>query len=873
MGNLEAQSTAHEILDIWKPKYIFVVGIAGGNFKKDVVIKDIVVAKSVVYYELGKYGPNGVEIRSAGSIYQTSQFLVDRIANCETIKHRRVHFGTVASGEKVIAQDEFRDQILKVMPDTLAFEMESAGVAKACQKEGIEFISIRGICDAADPTKSDAFREKAIQDVAQFLTCWLNEKPFESIYRSIDLQTIHEDARNQIVKQVKDFFPHAKKHLHTSIENYLGKMKTHVKERLPPFFLDSHISKVDFDYSFGIQVVKEAISSFSSFGNLPSLGPLSVIIGKSGYGKTSLLLSRFLSLCNGNKNSKVKIPLWIEREDLVRYDPVTSVALTVNPYVDVSDKAEIGCYRSLIEKGVFEIIIDDIAPFASPESTYHVILDRILEHMRYYLRYNNRLVVSCLYPDAPDLSGLKPDYYLIDLPTKEQVRRCLPFIPTPANENMIDILRIPLLFSMYLKLKSQSKATFSTRTGLVRYYVEREMDRTVPDIEARKGLRNSLIALASDLKKTGTRKFSKEDFLKSSDLGAKKMQMLANKLLLSSLFRKRVLNNDFEFLHSFVQDYFVALEAVKRFGYYWRLFLSNYDYWLQTVVFACSISQKAVDRAFDGLVKLYETRKDMRFLFYALLCTQEIEDQSLRERRMQIISNKMIDSLSIPDENFYVWLPELMNSMLGVNSDIVDSVLSNYILKNIDSIIPKMINFIHYSPNILKRNPQLKNKLLEKIRTKPITDYHLVFSIIEVFRINNIRDCIPALLDMYSGMNPILRSQIIYTLEHFKEEKSIHQELGITDIDAAKSQLKKEIVTYLDNQDPYMVGHSIIECVRLDCAGLEEEIIKVLLNKTEPVIRYHALYGLQFAMEKIKESMLATLKLAGRNDIQERVEG
>src|SRR4030042_7062491 len=115
-------------------------------------------------------------------------------------------------------------------------------------------------------------------------------------------------------------------------------MKGRIKDRLPTYLFDSNISKVDIDRFLGVQVLKERFSSFSEFGGSALLGPLAVVVGKSGYGKTSLLLSRFLGRYDlAEKNSSARIPVWVEREDVLRYDPVTVMALTVTPYLDVSD--------------------------------------------------------------------------------------------------------------------------------------------------------------------------------------------------------------------------------------------------------------------------------------------------------------------------------------------------------------------------------------------------------------------------------------------------------------------------------------------------------------------------------------------------------
>ena len=133
----------------------------------------VVVADCVYYYELGKRTATGEERRpqqfntnrllfDRARAYEKSEWKdkigVDRPDEAGTSKIPEAHFGVIASGEKVLADQASVDLLLKEHPKIIAIAMEGAGVARAAQASDPPpgFIEIRGISDLADRTKDDA---------------------------------------------------------------------------------------------------------------------------------------------------------------------------------------------------------------------------------------------------------------------------------------------------------------------------------------------------------------------------------------------------------------------------------------------------------------------------------------------------------------------------------------------------------------------------------------------------------------------------------------------------------------------------------------------------------------------------------------------
>ena len=74
-----------------------------------------------------------------------------------------VHFGPIASGGLVVADDKTMSELLEGCPKLLAVAMEGAGVGRAAMldKDRPRFLEVRGICDYADSKKNDGWHEFA----------------------------------------------------------------------------------------------------------------------------------------------------------------------------------------------------------------------------------------------------------------------------------------------------------------------------------------------------------------------------------------------------------------------------------------------------------------------------------------------------------------------------------------------------------------------------------------------------------------------------------------------------------------------------------------------------------------------------------------
>lgn len=110
-------------------------------------------------------------------LYQSDCVLDDSCGPCDCIEvsrnprmeeYPRVHYGLIASGNRVIKDSFTRDSLMR-QHNVLCVEMEAAGVMNA-----IDCLVIRGICDYADSHKTKIWQEYAAAAAAAYMKMFLS---------------------------------------------------------------------------------------------------------------------------------------------------------------------------------------------------------------------------------------------------------------------------------------------------------------------------------------------------------------------------------------------------------------------------------------------------------------------------------------------------------------------------------------------------------------------------------------------------------------------------------------------------------------------------------------------------------------------------
>jgi nucleoside phosphorylase len=132
---------------------VIAVGIAFGMDETKQAIGDVLVATHLRNYERERVGASSTTPR--GSRAPTSTKLTSRIrAAGKRLPEIEVRFGPVLSGEKLVDNLEYREELKKLEPEAIGGEMEGSGVLAACHERVAHWLVVKAICDWGDGNKA-----------------------------------------------------------------------------------------------------------------------------------------------------------------------------------------------------------------------------------------------------------------------------------------------------------------------------------------------------------------------------------------------------------------------------------------------------------------------------------------------------------------------------------------------------------------------------------------------------------------------------------------------------------------------------------------------------------------------------------------------
>jgi nucleoside phosphorylase len=191
MANLDAALLTVDTLRHWQPEAVLMVGIAAAA-TTDQALGDLVLGKSIYYYERGKVTLEGT--KPEPSMYPADAVLWNQVIALPSWKapipvprpdtssaRPKIHMGVIASGEKVIADAAVRDEIASGHRKIMAIEMEGYGVSKAVWDSfhRARYLVIRAICDLGDASKNSVWHSYAAAAAAAYAKHFLLDRPLE----------------------------------------------------------------------------------------------------------------------------------------------------------------------------------------------------------------------------------------------------------------------------------------------------------------------------------------------------------------------------------------------------------------------------------------------------------------------------------------------------------------------------------------------------------------------------------------------------------------------------------------------------------------------------------------------------------------------
>lgn len=182
-GGLGAsQQAVQKGIDALRPGAVFLVGIAFGVDEKKQRIGEILVSRQLQLYDLQRVGKDQMVLR--GDKPHASAQLIDHFRHAELDwddSKAKVDFDLILSGEKLVDNHDYREQLKRLAPEAIGGEMEGAGLYVACQDAKVDWIVIKAICDwGYNKKRNKAARQRlAAGNAAAFVAHALQRAPLK----------------------------------------------------------------------------------------------------------------------------------------------------------------------------------------------------------------------------------------------------------------------------------------------------------------------------------------------------------------------------------------------------------------------------------------------------------------------------------------------------------------------------------------------------------------------------------------------------------------------------------------------------------------------------------------------------------------------
>jgi nucleoside phosphorylase/glycerol-3-phosphate cytidylyltransferase-like family protein len=188
-----SQQTVQKGIEALNPKAVIMVGIAFGIDSEKNFIGDILISEKLMLYELQRVGSDkgNISLVMRGDRPHASSWLIDYFRSADLYwdelndwEHDcpkpKTKFGLILSGDKLIDNLDFREQLHCFEKEAIGGEMEGAGLYVTCQEKKVDWILIKAICDWADGNKSqnkEKWQEIAAYNAARFVFFALDKFP------------------------------------------------------------------------------------------------------------------------------------------------------------------------------------------------------------------------------------------------------------------------------------------------------------------------------------------------------------------------------------------------------------------------------------------------------------------------------------------------------------------------------------------------------------------------------------------------------------------------------------------------------------------------------------------------------------------------
>lgn len=154
IGKVNAAIATLTVIENFHPSLVINTGVAGGCGRARIL--DVVIPDRIAYHDVW-CGPDTIPGQAANC-----PPTFDCPLPADLVDSLGVKRGLVASGDVFISRPEEVERIVKMYPDCVAVDMESAAIAHTCHLKNVPFVAIRVVSDT--PGSGD--------NIAQYESFW-----------------------------------------------------------------------------------------------------------------------------------------------------------------------------------------------------------------------------------------------------------------------------------------------------------------------------------------------------------------------------------------------------------------------------------------------------------------------------------------------------------------------------------------------------------------------------------------------------------------------------------------------------------------------------------------------------------------------------
>lgn len=179
VGSASSTLAVYDAINQLKPVAIIAGGVAFGCKKDKQKMGDILLSKQIWQYDPQKQ--TETQIIRRGDKATSSAALLNRFSSAIAKWERdypniSIHTGLIASGEVLVNNPTFVEQLKQSEPEIIGGEMEGAGILSAAERKACDWILVKAICDWG-AKKTDEYQPQAAKNAFQFIFYVLKEFP------------------------------------------------------------------------------------------------------------------------------------------------------------------------------------------------------------------------------------------------------------------------------------------------------------------------------------------------------------------------------------------------------------------------------------------------------------------------------------------------------------------------------------------------------------------------------------------------------------------------------------------------------------------------------------------------------------------------